>query len=188
MQRHMFDHHQCNVHMYISYIRKLFCPPRDIIITSHIKGVWWQGKEIDIWLTWSLAFLVLQLKRTHWDEMWLDDHLFLGDSISKSIETLNHLCDLYFLSEQWPLFILKPIQVQFVAILFTFVANAPILCPFANANGSHFHFSLYRELNYWKKHMTGIQLLVPFGSWPPKGLAPFTYTIKLWKICGLWPS
>ena len=55
----------------------------------------------------------------------------------------------------WPLFILKPIQVQFVAILFTFVANAPILCPFANANGSHFHFSLYRELNYWKKHMTG---------------------------------
>ena len=88
----------------------------------------------------------------------------------------------------WPLFILKPIQVQFVAILFTFVANAPILCPFANANGSHFHFSLCGELNYWKKHMTGIQLLVPFGSWPPKGLAPFTYTIKLWKICGLWPS
>ena len=33
MQRHMFDHHQCNVHTYISYIGKLFCPPRDIIIT-----------------------------------------------------------------------------------------------------------------------------------------------------------
>ena len=24
--------------------------------------------------------------------------------------------------------------------------------------------------------------------WNWKGLAPFTYTVKLWKICGYWPS
>ena len=61
LQRNMFDQHQCNVH--IIYW--------EIVLSSlwyhHLthKRVRWQGKDLDIWLIWSLAFLILQLKRTH---------------------------------------------------------------------------------------------------------------------------
>ena len=37
--------------------------------------------------------------------------------------------------------------------------------------------------------MTRFKLMLPVPNQkPPKGLAPFTYTVKLWKSWGHWPS